>query len=124
MEELKEKVDEYAEAALEEKAAKKVKGHAKPPLEFELEREGVDDDEPFSFIGNNYLISVSARSEETDVKDIASLYRLLGHDRFLALASFSIQDLREALSEHELGTVTETKRTGSRRWSAAKINRR
>lgn len=64
--------------------------------------------------GNRYVLLVSPAEPRRQIIDMPAIFALLGKEKFLALASITLDDLEKALTPDQLAGVIATARTGPR----------
>jgi hypothetical protein len=69
-------------------------------------------DENVVFQGTRYLAILGPRGMESEITDMEAIYRILGHERFLALATMPLKALEAA--GIDVAAVTRKDQTGTR----------
>lgn len=64
--------------------------------------------ETINLEGKKFKINVSAPRIERLLTDPQTLFKLLGKEKFIELAKFSIEDLKKGLNPKQLAEVTQT----------------
>jgi hypothetical protein len=66
-------------------------------------------------VGDKYAVVLSARGMQTSIGDIREVYKALGHDGFLALATVTLKALETAgVDASAVASLTKKERTGHR----------
>jgi hypothetical protein len=71
-------------------------------------------DEPVVVQGRLYTLQLSARDNQTTIKDIRKVYRVLGVTKFLDLCTITLKAIKESVNPKVYEGLVETHRTGFR----------
>ena len=77
-------------------------------------------EEPGCFAGSKFVAFVSAKGNQSRVKDLRAVQARLGDDSFYSNASIALGTLRGLLAKHEHDAYILTERTGPRTVSVSK----
>lgn len=73
--------------------------------------------------GDDYQVVLGPRGMQTSIGDMREVYKALGHDRFLALASLTLKSLETAgVDAAAIASLTKKDRTGHRNLVVRALN--
>lgn len=115
IEQRKEMVDEYGRL---DKELSPLKGKLRRMEDLAKQIRSWHDDAPalqqVTAAGNEFEVVLSPRTTETRITDLHKVYRWLGRDQFLSLASISLRSLAEKLNAQQVAALTTKEATGYR----------
>lgn len=80
-------------------------------------------EQPVTSAGHEFEVVLGPRTTETRITDLYKVYRWLGRDQFLSLASISLRGLAEKFTAQQVAALTTKEATGYRPISVRTVSR-
>lgn len=76
-------------------------------------------DEVYTFSTEEGEVTFAKPSNQMEITDMEKVFKMLGKELFIQLASIKVGDLKDYLTKKQLDEVTVTRKTGSRNFKSA-----
>lgn len=105
-------VDQYGEISETINPLEKLKKELRDEIISSFEITNLETDESCNYYGDDFELNVSVEKEKTLISNPKKLFKLLGKDRFIELATFNIEAIRDELTASDFEKVSTKVKTG------------